>query len=117
MRHRKKGKILGREKNQRKALLRSLAHSFLIKEKIRTTETKAKSLRPKVEKLISLARKDSIQNRRKIRRILDATTTIKLFKEIGPRYQNRPGGYTRIVKAHRRPGDAAKVAFIELVDK
>lgn len=115
MRHRKKGRILGRERNQRRALLRSLAHSFLMKGKIQTTEAKAKELRPQVEKLISLARTDSVQNRRRILRTLSVAATVKLFKEIGPRYRARPGGYTRIIKTRRRLGDAAKIAFIELV--
>lgn len=117
MRHHHKGRTLGRPKNQRGALLRSLARSLVIHERISTTDAKARELRPFIEKLITRARVDSVANRRIVNsRIQDAAATKKLFTAIGPRYKERAGGYTRIVKrAVRGANDARKMAYIALV--
>lgn len=117
MRHHHKGRTLGRPKNQRGALLRSLARSLVIHESISTTDAKARELRPFIEKLVTRARVDSVANRRlTMSRIQDEEATQKLFTAIGPRYKERPGGYTRIVKrAKRGANDARKMAFIAFV--
>jgi large subunit ribosomal protein L17 len=115
MRHRRKGKIFGRERNQRIALMRALATALLTHGKIKTTEVKAKALRSYVEPLISLGRANTLANRRRAGRTLDTETVSKLFADIGPRFRSRPGGYTRIIKAGTRAGDAARLAYIELV--
>lgn len=117
MRHHHKGRILGRGKAQRGALLRSLARSLVIHEKISTTEAKAKELRPVIEKLISRAKVDTVANRRIVSaRLHDADATKKLFTAVAPRYKGRTGGYTRIVKRAARGGnDARKLAYIALV--
>jgi len=117
MRHRKKGKILDRKVGPRKALLRNLANSLILKGKIKTTEAKAKALRPIIEKYITKSKKNSLAVRRQLLAQLDNKQAVdRLLKEWGPRYQTRPGGYTRIVKlATRRWGDGAKMAIIEFV--
>jgi large subunit ribosomal protein L17 len=115
MRHRKKKLKLTRSRDQRRALLRSLASSLILKEKITTTEAKAKKLRPFLEKSISKARKDTLTNRRLLLKQFSQKIVDKLFKELGPRYQTRPGGYCRIIKINLRKTDSAKMAIIELV--
>lgn len=116
MRHRKKGKILGRKIGPRKALLKSLATNFLLKEKIKTTEAKAKEVKPIIEKLITRARENNINNYRRINSFLqNREATKKLLEEIAPKYKERPGGYCRIVKLGVRKGDAAKIVILELV--
>ena len=116
MRHRVKGKKLRRDSAQRKALLRSLVTSFLEKERIRTTLAKAKATRPIAEKMITLAKKNSLYSRRlALRFIYKREVVKKLFSEIGPRFSERPGGYTRIIKIGPRAGDGAEMAFLELV--
>ncbi len=117
MRHHHKGRTFGRPKNQREALLRSLARSLVIHERISTTEAKAKELRPFVEKLVTRAMTDTVANRRLVSsRTHDAMVTKKLFTEIGPRYKGRTGGYTRIVKRTMRgANDARKLAYIAFV--
>ena len=116
MRHRVKGKKLSRDSAQRKALLRNLVTSFLEKERIRTTLAKAKAARPVAEKMITLAKKNSLHSRRlALRFIYKRDVVKKLFDEIGPRFSERPGGYTRIVKIGPRPGDGAEMALLELV--
>lgn len=115
MRHRKKRNKLTRSKDQRRALLRSLASSLILKEKIITTEAKAKKLRPFLEKVISRARKDTLANRRLLLKHFSQKVINKLFKELGPRYQVRPGGYCRIIKINPRKADSAKMAIIELI--
>ncbi len=116
MRHRVKGKKLKRDSAQRKALLRSLVTSFLEKERIRTTLAKAKAARPVAEKMITLAKKDTLHSRRlALRFIYKQDVVKKLFDEIGPRFSERPGGYTRIVKIGPRAGDGAEMALLELV--
>ncbi len=116
MRHRKKGRNLSRSPSHRKALLRNLAASLFRHERITTTTARAKELRPYAERLITLARRGDLHARRlAARRIAERDVLAKLFDEIGPRYAERPGGYTRILKLGNRKGDAAEMALIELV--
>ncbi len=118
MKHRIKGRKLGRNSPHRKALLRNLSIAILQHEVIKTTLPKAKELRPFVEKVITLAKKDSLSNRRLAISILGNIEIIdKLFKEIGPRVVERNGGYTRILKFGFRTGDKAPMALMELVDR
>lgn len=116
MRHRKKGRNLSRSPSHRRALLRNLATSLFRHERIRTTTARARELRPYAERLVTLARRGDLHARRQAaRRIADREVLGKLFDEIGPRYADRPGGYTRILKLGPRKGDAADMALIELV--
>jgi len=116
MRHRKKTKILDRKKAPRKALLRNLATNLVLYEKIETTEAKAKSLKPVIEKLITKAKKGDLHARRELIKYLYLENAVKkMIEEIGPRYKDRKGGYTRIIKTKARQGDAAKMAIIEFV--
>jgi len=117
MRHRKKRNKLTRSKDQRKALLRSLASSLILEERINTTAKKAKILRSFVEKSISKSKKDTLANRRLLLKDFSPKVVKKLMIEIGPRYKERPGGYSRIIKASPRKTDAAKMVIIELVDQ
>ena len=118
MRHRKSGKHLGRTSAHRKAMFTNMAASLIAHEVIRTTLPKAKELRRVAEPLITLAKNDTVANRRlAFWRLRDKAAVGKLFKELGPRFQERPGGYTRILKIGRRNGDAAPIAYIELVDR
>ncbi|MCX7919446.1 MAG: 50S ribosomal protein L17 [bacterium] len=117
MRHRKSGKKLGRTISHRKALFRNLIRALVISEKIVTTESKAKAVQPIIEKLISVARNKSLSNRRRIAAwIPDNEVAKKLVETIATRYQNRPGGYTRIIKLGRRVGDTARMARLEFVE-
>lgn len=117
MRHRKAGRKFGRNPAQRKALLRQLAISMILHERITTTEAKAKSIRPVVEKLVTIARQDSHAHRKLIMSKIDhPLATAKLFEVIAPRYESTPGGYTRISKLEPRRGDAAPMALIEFVE-
>lgn len=120
MRHMKSGRTFNRDTNARKALLIGLTKNLIEKEQIKTTLPKAKDLRSVVEKLITRAKVDSVANRRLVASELgnssDATVK-KLFTVLGPRYAKRPGGYTRVLKAGFRYGDAAPMAIIELVDR
>jgi len=115
MRHQKKRRKLTKNKDQRKALLRSLISAVIFKEKIVTTEAKAKKLRPFLEKVISRAREDNLVNRRFLLMDFSPKIVNKLLKEIGPRYKSRTGGYSRIIKINPRKNDAAKMAIIELI--
>lgn len=119
MRHHKNFRSLGRPRNQRKALLRSLTYSLVKHGRITTTEAKAKELRPFVEKLVTKAGSDKINAVARKRQLLalvgSERTSDLLEKEIAPRYKDRSGGYTRILKLPRRPGDAAEMAIIEFV--
>jgi large subunit ribosomal protein L17 len=117
MRHQHKGRSFGRPKNQREALVRSLARSLIIHERISTTEAKAKELRPVIEKLVSEARNDTVASRRLVLSRLgqDAAATNKLFTAIAPRYTDRAGGYTRIVKRSASATDGRKTAYIAFV--
>ncbi len=118
MRHRKSGRQLNRNSSHRKAMFRNMTCSLFEHEVIKTTVPKAKELRRVAEPLITLAKSDSVANRRlAFSRTRSKETVGKLFGELGPRYENRPGGYTRILKAGFRPGDAAPMAFVELVDR
>ncbi|MSR23240.1 MAG: 50S ribosomal protein L17 [Gemmatimonadetes bacterium] len=118
MRHRNKGRKLTRTSSHRRATLKNLATSLFIHERLETTTAKAKELRPFAERLITLARRGDLHARRLAgRRIQDRAVLGKLFDEIGPRFQERPGGYTRILKLGNRRGDAAEMALIELVDR
>jgi large subunit ribosomal protein L17 len=116
MRHRNKGKQLSRTHTHRAAVLRNLATSLFRHGRIETTTAKAKALRPYAERLITLARRGDLHSRRlAARKIQDREVLGKLFDEIGPRYTERPGGYTRILKLGNRQGDAAEMSLIELV--
>lgn len=116
MRHRKKGNLLGRPADQRKALLRSLATELLRHRQILTTVSKAKAVTPEVEKLITLAKRGDLHARRQAEAfVLDGTVTKSLFDEIAPQYKDRSGGYLRIVKAEPRRGDNAPMAYLSLV--
>ena len=118
MRHRKSGRHLNRTSSHRKAMFRNMAVSLIEHEIIKTTVPKAKELRRVAEPLITLAKRDTVANRRlAFDRTRSKAAVGKLFTELGPRYQDRPGGYTRILKAGFRAGDAAPVAYIELVDR
>jgi len=118
MRHRAKGRQLSRTAAHKKALLRNMAASLFRHDKIVTTQAKAKELRPYAERLITLARRGDLHARRLVeRRIQDRAVLSRLFKEIGPRFAARPGGYTRILKLGHRAGDGADLARIELLSE
>jgi large subunit ribosomal protein L17 len=118
MRNRRRRHHLGRPTGHREATLRNLATALFRHESIRTTVAKAKALRPYAEPLITLARSDELHNRRLVlREIHDKEIVRKLFNSIGPRFIDRPGGYTRIIRTSPRPGDGAPMAYIELVVK
>jgi len=118
MRHRKSGRQLNRNSSHRKAMFSNMASSLVRHEVIRTTVPKAKELRRVIEPLITLAKEDSVANRRlAFARTRDKEVVGKLFNELGPRYTERPGGYTRILKCGLRTGDKAPMAFVELVDR
>ncbi len=115
MRKRAKGRILSRKTDQRKALLASLARGLILKEKIMTTESKAKEVASFAEKLITKAKTGTIHSRREILKTLSNNVTKKMIDDIAPRYKERRGGYTRIVKTGPRKSDGANMVFIELV--
>lgn len=118
MRHRQSGRQLNRNSSHRKAMFRNMANSLLNHELIKTTLPKAKELRRVAEPLITLAKKDSVANRRlAFNRTRDRSIVTKLFNELGPRYEARPGGYLRILKCGFRTGDNAPMAIVELVDR
>lgn len=118
MRHRYAGKHLSRTSSHRKAMFKNMAVSVMRHELIKTTLAKAKELRRVVEPLITLAKKDSVANRRlAFARLRDREMVTKLFNELGPRYVNRPGGYLRVLKCGFRSGDNAPMAIVELVDR
>ena len=118
MRHRKSGRRLGRTSSHRKAMFRNMAASMLKHETIRTTVPKAKELRRVVEPLITLAKEDSVANRRlAFDRLRDKDAVGKLFTDLGPRFKERPGGYLRILKMGPRPGDAAPMAIVMLTEQ
>lgn len=118
MRHLKSGRQLSRDSSHRAATLRSLTTALFRHETIRTTLPKAKELRRVAEPLITMAKRDSVANRRRaFGRIRDRELVTKLFNELGPRYQQRPGGYLRILRCGYRVGDAAPMAVVELVDR
>jgi large subunit ribosomal protein L17 len=118
MRHRKSGKQLNRNSSHRKAMFRNMMTSLFQHELIRTTLPKAKELRRFAEPLITLAKEDSVASRRlAFSRLRDKAAVGKLFTNLGPRFQKRPGGYLRILKCGFRSGDAAPMAIVELVDR
>lgn len=118
MRHRHSGRQLNRNASHRKAMFKNMSISLVEHELIRTTLAKAKELRSVAEPLITLAKTDSVANRRLAFSRLGSKAAVgKLFAELGPRYENRPGGYIRILKCGYRTGDKAPMAYVELVDR
>jgi len=118
MRHRHSGRQLNRNSSHRKAMFRNMVCSLVEHELIKTTLPKAKELRRFAEPVITLSKVDSISNRRlAFNRLRDDRAVGKLFGELGPRYEERPGGYLRIMKCGLRPGDKAPMAYVELVDR
>jgi large subunit ribosomal protein L17 len=118
MRHRNSGRQLNRNSSHRKAMFKNMAVSLFDHEVIRTTVPKAKELRRVAEPLITLAKEDSVANRRvAFSRLRDKAAVGKLFTDLGPRYKERPGGYMRVLKCGFRPGDKAPMAYVELVDR
>ncbi|ESQ08795.1 MAG TPA: 50S ribosomal protein L17 [Chromatiaceae bacterium] len=118
MRHRKAGRQLNRNSAHRDAMFRNMAGSLIRHELIKTTLPKAKELRRVAEPLITLGKEDSVHHRRlAFSRLRDKEAVGKLFSELGPRYESRPGGYLRILKCGFRAGDAAPMAYVELVDR
>jgi large subunit ribosomal protein L17 len=118
MRHQLSGRQLSRNSSHRAAMLRNMAASLLRHETIRTTVPKAKELRRVVEPLITLGKEDTDANRRRaFAQLRDAEVVVKLFEELGPRFKTRPGGYTRILRMDPRPGDAAPMALMQLLDQ
>ena len=118
MRHRNSGRRLGRKSPHRRAMYRNLAASLLVHETVRTTLPKAKELRRVVEPLITLAKEDSVSHRRlAFDRLRDDKAVGVLFKDLGPRFKSRPGGYLRILKMGFRAGDSAPMAIVQLLDQ
>ncbi|TDF36692.1 50S ribosomal protein L17 [Alteromonadaceae bacterium M269] len=118
MRHRKSGRQLNRNSSHRQAMFKNMAGSLVKHELIKTTLPKAKELRRVIEPLITLSKQDSVANRRlAMARTGDKEVVGKLFNELGPRYETRPGGYIRILKCGFRTGDNAPMAYVELVDR
>ncbi|MTI14897.1 50S ribosomal protein L17 [Sansalvadorimonas verongulae] len=118
MRHRKSGRKLNRNSSHRQAMFKNMTASLVEHEVIKTTLPKAKELRRVAEPLITLAKEDSVANRRlAFDRLRNKATVGKLFTDLGPRYKERPGGYIRILKCGFRQGDAAPMAYVELVDR
>ena len=118
MRHRKSGRQLNKNSSHRKALFSNMSNSLFKHELIKTTLAKAKELRRYAEPLITLSKEDTVAKRRiAFAKLRDREIVSKLFNELGPRYQERPGGYLRIMKCGFRAGDAAPMAYVELVDR
>jgi large subunit ribosomal protein L17 len=116
MRHQNVGRKFGRMAGPREALMRGLATNFILKGKMKTTDAKAREIKPIVEKLITLSKKSTLTVRRQLLQYLyDEAAVNKLLKELGPKYQTRLGGYTRLIKLGNRQGDNAKMAILELV--
>lgn len=116
MRHRKVGRKLGRKIGPRTALIKSLADSLVLYEKVKTTEAKAKEIRPYIERLVTVAGKGDLIARRKLISKLKTKNAVKKMLEVyGPKYKERKGGYTRVVKLEPRKGDGARMAVIEFV--
>jgi len=115
MRKRKKGRKFNRERDQRKAFIKLLASNLIIKERIITTEARAKEVSPWVEKMITKSKTNNLASIRMLNRFFPKEVVKKMISEIGPRYKERTGGYTRIIKLPPRKSDGAKMAIIELV--
>ena len=117
MRHHRSGKKLGRDSAHRKALYANLACALVEHGRIKTTVTKAKAVKPIAEKMITLGRRGDLHARRQATAFLRSQDVVhKLFSEVAPRFKERPGGYSRIIRIGPRPGDAAEMAYLELVD-
>ena len=117
MRHARSGKKLGRDSAHRRALYSNLAGALIEHGRIKTTEAKAKAVKPIAEQMITLGRRGDLHARRQALAFLRSPDVVhKLFSDVGPRFADRPGGYSRIVKIGPRPGDAAPMAYLELVD-
>lgn len=118
MRHRKSGRYFGRNSSHRKAMFKNMMVSLIKHELIKTTVAKAKELRGYIEPMITLAKVDSVHNRRiAFSRLRDRDMVTKLFNELGPHFTTRPGGYLRVLKCGNRKGDAAPMAVVQLVDR
>jgi large subunit ribosomal protein L17 len=118
MRHNKAGRTLGRNSSHRRAMLRNMVTSLLDHDRITTTDARAKELRKLAEKMITLGKRGDLHSRRQALQVIqDKKVVAKLFDRIGPRFQERPGGYTRIIKLGARAGDNAALAIIELVEE
>lgn len=118
MRHRRDHRKLGRTTDRRKLLLRNLTRSLIMNERIRTTVPRCKELQRFIEPLITRARKDTVHNRRMVGRVVTRRDALSvLFDEIAPRFVERPGGYTRIIRLGQRPTDGAEMGLIEFVEK
>src|SRR6056297_333253 len=118
MRHNKSGRTLGRKPDHRQHMMRNMVTSFLLNEKITTTVTRAKELRKLAEKMITLAKRGDLHSRRQAMRVIrEPQVVARLFVMIAPRYADRPGGYTRILRLDNRLGDNAPMAIIELVEE
>ena len=118
MRHRKTGRQLNRNSSHRKAMFSNMVTSLFKHELIRTTLPKAKELRGFAEPLITLSKVDSVAKRRQaFAKLRDRDVVTKLFNELGPRYQSRPGGYVRVIKCGFRTGDSAPMAYVELIER
>lgn len=115
MKHKKKGRKFGRETDIRQAFLRSLVSNLIIKEKIKTTEARAKEIKPITEKLLTKAKKGDLHSRKLVIAKIGQRPAKKLFEKIAPKYKERSGGYMRIIKLPQRLGDASKMAIIEFV--
>jgi len=115
MKKRKKGRKLSRKRDQRKALLKNLAESLILKEKIKTTEAKAKEVRIFIEKAINLAKENKLAKRRLLLKKFSNQTAKKIMEVLAPKYKERKGGYTRIIKLGQRKSDGARMAIIELI--
>ena len=117
MRHQRSGKKLGRDASHRKALYSNLAGALIEHGRIKTTEAKAKAVKPVAEQMITLGRRGDLHARRRALAFLRSQDVVhKLFSDVGPRFADRPGGYSRIVKLGPRQGDAAEMVYLELVD-
>jgi large subunit ribosomal protein L17 len=117
MRHQRTGKKLGRDSAHRRALYANLACSLIEHGRIKTTETKAKAVKPLAEQMITLGRRGDLAARRQALAVLRSNDVVHaLFADVAPRFADRPGGYSRIVKLGPRPGDAAEMVYLELVD-
>ena len=117
MNKRKKGRKFGRKRDQRKAFMKSLAEALVKHERIETSEARAKELRPFIERWVTKSRRNNLHTRRMLEKRFSDETAKKLLNEIAPRFKNRAGGYTRIIKRVPRAGDGAKRAIIEFIEK
>ena len=117
MRHRRSGRKLGRDASHRKALYANLASALIEHGRIKTTAAKAKEVKPIAEQMITLGKRGGVHNRRQALAYLRSQDVVhKLFSDVGPRFADRPGGYSRIIRIGPRPGDAAEMVYLELVD-